>query len=77
MSLWLSLRGPRAEEGVMPWEGGKGGKGGKRRREEGDKKRARAARGKEKKHLPCVSSRAVVREEHEEDRERKEKEGKS
>lgn len=42
-----------------------------------DKKRARAARGKEKKHLPCVSSRAVVREEHEKDRERKKKEGKS
>lgn len=37
MSLWLSLRGPRAEEGVMLWEGGKGGRGGKRRREEGEK----------------------------------------
>lgn len=42
-----------------------------------DKKRDRAARGKEKKYLPCVSSRAVVREEHKRDRERKEKEGQS
>lgn len=25
MSLWLSLRGSRVEERVMPWEGGKRG----------------------------------------------------
>lgn len=39
----------------------------------GDENRARAGGGKEKKHLPWVSSRAVGREEHEKDREREEK----
>lgn len=38
-----------------------------------DKNRARAGRGKEKKHLPWVSSRAVGREESEKDMEREEK----
>lgn len=40
---------------------------------EGDENRARAGRGKEKKHLPWVSNRAVGREEQEKDREREEK----
>lgn len=37
MSLWLSHRGSRMEEGVMLWEGGREEKEGKGRREKGEK----------------------------------------